>query len=362
MIREALALALERRDVDPPTMEGAMELILAGGATSAQIAALAVALRMKGESVAEIAAAARVLRRHAATVRTPPGVVLDTCGTGGDGAGTLNVSTIAAIVVAACGVRVAKHGNRAVSSRCGSADLLEALGVRTDLPVAHQERLLAEVGLAFLFAPAHHPALRFAAPVRRELGVRTFFNLLGPLASPALASHQLLGVYDPARVRQLAEVLASLGTRAAWVVCGAAAPEAAAATGTPEAAAATGAVVSLDEVSPFGPTRVASLDADGTVREFEVTPADFGLPPAPADALAGGDVAHNAELLRRLLAGEALASRGAVLVNAGAALVVAGVASSPREGAERAAEAIDSGRAREKLAAVLALAASTEAA
>lgn len=337
MIRDAIAHALEHRELDTATMDGAMELILAGGATAAQIAALAIALRMKGETSGELATAARALRRHATKVAAPEGVVLDTCGTGGDGAGTINVSTLAAVVVAACGVRVAKHGNRAVSSLCGSADVLELLGVRTDVAPAQLEALLADIGLAFLFAPAHHPALRFAAPVRRELGVRTFFNLLGPLANPAGATHQLLGVYDRARVRQLAEVLALLGTRSAWVVSG----------------AGPGGIGVLDEISPFGPTQIAALAADGSVREYELTPAAFGLDLAPAEALGGGDAAHNATLARKILAGEALPARTAVLLNAGAALVVAGVAETPRDGALRAAQALDSGAARAKLDAVV---------
>lgn len=337
MIRSAIALATERHDLDDATMDGAMEAILAGQASAAQIAALAIALRMKGETTTELATAARVLRRHALTVATPAGVVLDTCGTGGDGAGSMNVSTVAAIVVAACGVRVAKHGNRAVSSRCGSADVLEQLGVRVDATPAHLERLVADVGLGFFFAPAHHPALHHAGPVRRELGVRTFFNLLGPLANPAQATHQLLGVYDASRVRQLAEVLSMLGTRAAWVVSG---------------AGPNGEGV-LDEVSPFGPTRVAALADDGSVTEFDVTPAEFGLELASPGALAGGDAVRNAEIVRSVLAGEAVPARTAVLLNAGAALVVAGAALTPREGAERAANAIDTGLARAKLDAVV---------
>ena len=337
MIRDAIAHALEHRELDPATMDGAMELILAGGATAAQIAALAIALRMKGETASELATAARALRRHATKVAAPEGVLLDTCGTGGDGAGTINVSTLAAVVVAACGVRVAKHGNRAVSSQCGSADVLERLGVRTDVAPAQLGRLIAEVGLAFLFAPAHHPALRFAAPVRRELGVRTFFNLLGPLANPAGATHQLLGVYDRARVRQLAEVLALLGTRSAWVVSG----------------SGPRGVGVLDEISPFGPTHVAALGEDGSVREYELTPAAFGFELAPSEALGGGDAAHNAALARRILDGEALPARSAVLLNAAAALVVAGAVATPREGALRAAQALDTGAARAKLAEVV---------
>jgi len=329
LIREAIAAALGRQDVDEATMERAMEEILGGEATPAQIAAFAVALRMKGESAAEIAAAARVMRRRCEGIALDvgDGVVMDTCGTGGDGSGTFNVSTVAAIVVAASGVMVAKHGNRAISSNCGSADVLEALGVAIETGAELVERSLREVRIAFLFAPAHHGALRHAAPVRRELGVRTFFNLLGPLANPAGATHQLLGVYDPERVTQLAHVLALLGSKAAWVVHGEG---------------------GLDEVSPCGPTEIACLD-NGRVTERVLEPEDFGLARVDRESLRGGDARHNASIARAVLDGEHGAPRTAVVINAGAALCVAGVASSPREGAERAAQTIDSGMAKATL-------------
>jgi anthranilate phosphoribosyltransferase len=328
MIGEAIQRVVAGHALADHEMEGAMRAILSGEASEAQIAALAVALRMRGETSDEIAAAARVMRERCASVDLGlDGVVIDTCGTGGDGTGTFNISTVSAIVVAACGVAVAKHGNRAISSKAGSADLLEALGVGLDASPEAVRRSVREVGIGFLFAPAHHAALRHAAPVRRQLGIRTFFNLLGPLSNPAGATHQLVGVYDPHRVRQLAEVLAKLGARGAWVVHGEG---------------------GLDEISPMGATRVAMLD-DGHVVERTVAPEDFGLEPVRAEELEGGDAARNAEIARAVLGGEAGAPRTAVLMNAGAALAVAGVAHDLREAAARAAAAIDSGSAQRTL-------------
>ncbi|MGB5681186.1 MAG: anthranilate phosphoribosyltransferase, partial [Polyangiales bacterium] len=240
------------KDLSPRQVETAMDEILSGDATPAQIAAFVVGLRMKGESSDEIAAAARSLRRHGESIQpNVRGPLLDTCGTGGDGLHTFNISTASAIVAAACGVSVAKHGNRAVSSKAGSADVLEALGVRIDLPKEAVQRCIEDVGIGFLFAPRHHAAMRHAAPIRRELGIRTLFNLLGPLSNPASATHQVVGVFDPARVEQLASALGTLGLEAAWVVHG------------------NGG---LDEVSPSGPTRVAEL-RNGAVRTFELSPA-----------------------------------------------------------------------------------------
>ena len=305
-----------------------MDSILGGEASGSQIAAFVVALRMKGESVDEIAAAARALRKHCEIIRPKvDGPLLDTCGTGGDGLHTFNISTAAALVAAACGVAVAKHGNRAVSSKAGSADVLEALGVRIDLTAERAQQCIEQVGIGFLFAPSHHAAMRHAAPVRRELGIRTIFNLLGPLSNPASATHQVVGVYDPARVEQLARALGSLGLTAAWVVHGAG---------------------GLDEVSPSGPTAVAHL-ADGKVATFEVSPDDFGLPEVPIESLRGGDACRNAEIIRSVLGGEQGPARVAVLLNAAAALCVTEMASGPRVAAERAAEAIDSGAAKQTL-------------
>ena len=306
-IRSALATAIEGRDLSAEATEAALQAVFGGEATPAQIAGLLVALRMKGETVTEIASAARTMRRHAVAVEVPPsGPLVDTCGTGGDGSGSFNISTLAAVVVAACGVRVAKHGNRAASSRCGSADLLEALGVDIELSPARIAECIESVGIGFMFARAHHPAMRFAAPVRAELGVRTLFNFLGPLTNPAGASHQLLGVGDGSRQEMMAEVLRELGV-GGWVVHGHG---------------------GLDEVSLSGPTRVVAVEAGGA-RIFEVTPADFGLNEAAPDAIAGGDAAQNAVIARAILVGEPGPCRDAVVLNAAATLCAAAVESSP---------------------------------
>ena len=324
VLREAIEALLGGRPFDGAAMEAAMGTILSGEATPAQVAGFAVALRARGETTEQITAAARTLRARCERVTFEvDGPLLDTCGTGGDGAGTFNVSTVSAIVAAACGVAVAKHGNRSVSSRSGSADVLEALGVRIDAPTATAHRCLERAGIAFLYAPAHHRALRHAAAPRRELGVRTIFNLLGPLVNPAGATHQLVGVYDPERVEALARVLGELGAEAAWVVHGA---------------------DGLDEIAPHGPTEVAMLHA-GEVTLRTLSPADFGVAPASLSSLAGGDAAENAALARRVLGGEDFGPRTAVVINAGAALCVAGHASGPAEGARMAAAALDDGRA-----------------
>jgi anthranilate phosphoribosyltransferase len=329
VIGEAIKGVVAGRDLSPAEVEVVMDTILSGEATPAQIAAFVVGLRMKGESSGEIAAAARSLRKHCERIQPHvDGPILDTCGTGGDGLHTFNISTAAAIVVAACGVAVAKHGNRAVSSKAGSADVLEALGVRIDLPAERVQRCIEEVGIGFLFAPSHHAAMRHVAPIRRELGLRTIFNLLGPLANPASATHQVVGVFDPARVEQLAEALGTLGLDAAWVVHGEG---------------------GLDEVSPCGPTRVAELQ-HGAVRTFEVRPEDFGVDAVALEALLGGDASENADIIGRVLGGERGPARVAVVVNAAAALRVAGVAADPKAAAQRAADALDSGAAARTLA------------
>ncbi len=324
MISDAIKEVVAGHDLSSADVEAAMDAILGGEASGAQIAAFVVALRMKGESADEIAAAARALRKHCETIQPKvDGPLIDTCGTGGDGLNTFNISTAAAIVTAACGVHVAKHGNRAVSSQAGSADVLEALGVRIDLTPERAQQCIEQVGIGFLFAPSHHAAMRHAAPVRRELGIRTLFNLLGPLANPASATHQVVGVYDSSRVEQLAQALGSLGLTAAWVVHGR---------------------DGLDEVSASGPTTVAQL-RNGKVSMFEVLPSDFGLCEVPLEALRGGDAPRNAEIIRSVLGAEQGAARVAVLLNAAAALCVAGVASDPRAATERAVEAVDSGAA-----------------
>ncbi|MEO7095895.1 MAG: anthranilate phosphoribosyltransferase [Polyangiales bacterium] len=332
---------LAREDLDEASVEEVFGAILDGALTGAQIGAFAIALRAKGETPTEIAAAARALRSRASMVRprlAAGAPLVDTCGTGGDGTHTFNVSTVAAIVVAGCGVTVAKHGNRAVSSRAGSADLVEALGLPLEGEApAFDERLarsMEENNLTFLFAPRHHSALRHAAAVRRELGVRTVFNLLGPIANPAGATHQLVGVFEDRRRAVLCDVLRLLGGSRAWVVHG---------------EPCEGAPRGLDEVSPSGPTRVTELCADGTIRERVITPEDAGLERVSLQALRGGDAADNATIARAILAGERGAARTAVVLNVACALVVAGTAADLREGRERAEAAIDRGDASSTL-------------
>ena len=320
----ARLLAAARGEVDGADVRAAFDAILAGSWTPVQVAAFAVALRMHGESAEAIVSAAEAMRAAMTAVDHGLPVVVDTCGTGGDGAHTLNLSSAAAVVVAACGVVVAKHGNRSVSSRCGSADVVEALGIPVDVPPERQHEVLREAGITFLFAPAHHPALRHAAQARRELGTRTIFNALGPLVNPARASHQLVGVYEDALRPVAARALARLGSRRAWVVRG---------------------EDGLDEVSPCAPTRVSELGEDGEVRERVVTPEDFGMTRGDRSAIAGGDAPSNAQALVAILEGAGHAARDAVLLNAAAALVVA-TGDEPRGAVERARKAIDGGAAR----------------
>lgn len=328
MIAEAIKRAVESAPLESALVEGALRQILAGEATQTQIAAFLVALRVRGETTEDLLAAARVMRQYCTPlVIAPRPVVMDTCGTGGDGHGTFNISTTTAIVLAACGVTVAKHGNRAASSKAGSADVLEALGVRIDLDPTAVAGCIDTLGIGFMFARVHHPAMRHVGPVRAELGIRTLFNLVGPLSNPANASHQLLGVYERERCEPLARVLRELGSAAAWVVHG---------------------HDGVDEVSLSGPTWVAELK-NGQVRVFETSPAEFGLPVSPLSALAGGTAQDNARLIQGVLAGERGPRRDAVVLNTAAALCVAGLATSPLHGAQLAAQAIDTGAARAKL-------------
>ncbi|HEY8393471.1 MAG TPA: anthranilate phosphoribosyltransferase [Thermaerobacter sp.] len=328
VVKEALERVLAGHDLTAGEAERVMDAIMSGEATPAQVAGYLIALRMKGETPAEIAGSARAMRRHATRVVTRHQGVVDTCGTGGDGSHTFNISTLAAIVVAAAGAPVAKHGNRSVSSRCGSADVLEALGVRLDLDPADLGRCLDEIGFVFLFAPRLHGAMRHAAGPRRELGVRTIFNLLGPLTNPVGARYQLLGVYAPELVEPIARVLAELGIERALVVHGA---------------------PGLDEISVCGPTLVGRVEG-GDVRLERIEPADVGLPVYPVEALAGGDAGENAAIARRILAGERGPRRDAVVLNAAGALVAAGLAGDLREGMEMAGRCLDSGAAEAKLA------------
>ena len=329
-IGEAIAAVLARRDLSEEEMAAVFGHIMDGDATPAQIGGLLVGLRMKGETAGEIAGAARAMRDRAVPIRCAErDSAVDTCGTGGDGSGTVNISTMAALVVAAAGGRVAKHGNRALSSRAGSADVLEALGIVIDAPVAVVERCLYEVRIGFLYAPAFHAATRHAAAPRRELGSRTIFNLLGPLTNPARVGCQVIGVYDGAWCEPVARALGALGARRALVVHGAG---------------------GLDEIAVRGATRIAEWDAArGDVQAGEVTPSDFGLAEADPAGLQGGDVAHNAAAMRRVVAGEAGAMRSATLMAAAAALVACGLASDYRTGAEMAAAAIDRGEAARTL-------------
>ena len=336
VVAPILEQLLAGRDLAPEAVEQVFGALFDGQLTGAQIGALAIALRAKGETPEEIAAAARALRSRA--LRIEPrvtGPIMDTCGTGGDGAATFNVSTATAIVVAACGVAVAKHGNRAISSRAGSADVLEAVGIRIDdVPEDTLRACIEEVGIAFLFAPRHHSALRHAAPVRRELGVRTIFNLLGPLSNPGGATHQLLGLFDDSRRKTFAEVLRLLGSKRAWIVHG---------------EICEGAPRGLDEVSPTTTTRVTELHADGTIHERTIHPRDAGLEPIALSELAGGDGAENAQILLRLLSGERSGVRTAVVLNVACALVVAERANDLRTGREMAEAALDRGDAQRTL-------------
>jgi len=319
-MREQLAKVLRGRPLTEDEAAAAMAAIMEGTVTPAQIGALLGALAARGETEDEVVGFARTMRARA--VPLPSRGAVDTCGTGGDGAGTFNISTLASLVVAACGVPVAKHGNRSASGSCGSADVLEALGLRIDPPAATVARSLAEVGWAFLFAPSFHAATRHAAGPRKELGVRTVFNLLGPLTNPALPEAQVVGVPRPELTGFMARCLQRLGVRRAWVVHGG----------------------GLDEVSPCGPTMVAAFDERGA-RCFVLDPMEAGIEPCGPDALRGGDAGANAAIVRGVLAGERGPRRDAVLLNAAAALVVAGCAEGVRDGVARAAEVLDSGEA-----------------
>jgi anthranilate phosphoribosyltransferase len=325
-LQHALATVVAAQSLSREEMSNAMEEIVQGDAPPAQIAGLLVALRMKGETVDELVGAATVMRRHVRGVSVDIPTLIDTCGTGGDGSGTFNISTTAAIVAAAAGATVAKHGNRSISSKCGSADLLEALGVSVDSD--HAERCLREVGIAFLFAPKHHPAFKAVGPLRAALGVRTMFNLMGPLLNPAGAKRQVVGVYDDGFVELVAGALAELGAEHALVVHG---------DGT-------------DEISVTGSTVIVEVQSGVVRSSTTVTPEDLGLSRWSLNELRGGDAQANAAITRSVLAGTPGAPRDSVLANAGAALYVAGLASDIRAGVELAAKAIDEGAGERTLA------------
>jgi anthranilate phosphoribosyltransferase len=344
VIVEAIRALVERRDLTRLEAAAAMEALMSGAATPVQVAAFLTALRMKGETVEELIGLAEVMRLKAVRVRTRGEVeaaltgtdremLIDTCGTGGDATGTFNVSTATAFVVAGAGLKVAKHGNRSVSSLCGSADVVETLGVSLDLTPAKVAQCIDEVGIGFLYAPLLHTAMKHVMPARREMGIRTVFNVLGPLTNPAGANAQVIGVYSRSLVEPLARVLAELGTVRAFVVHGA---------------------DGLDEISTTGESWVAEV-REGLVRTTSVRPEDFGVPRTSIGELRGGDREENAHIIRRILAGEPGPKRDMVLVNASAALVAGGRARDFKEGAQAAAAAIDGGAAAAKLEALVRL-------
>jgi anthranilate phosphoribosyltransferase len=332
MIQQIVARLLEGHDLSRPEARETMNEIMGGEATPAQIAGFLVALRAKGETAEEIAGCAEAMREHVLRVRPQRRDLVDIVGTGGDSANTYNISTAAALVAAGAGAAIAKHGNRAASSASGAADVLEALGFRLELPPERIERSIDELGFGFLFAQAHHPAMRHAAPVRRELATRTVFNVLGPLTNPAGARALLLGVYSPELTRTLADALVQLDASRAYVVHGAG---------------------GIDELSPCGPNLVCEVEA-GRVREYELDPLDLGIERCDPAELRGGDPSANAAALREVLAGGGGGHRSAVILNAAGGIAAAGHAENLREGIVRARAAIDSGSAAERLEALVA--------
>lgn len=333
MIKEAIEKAVQKKDLTEAEMMAAMDEIMDGAATPAQIAALITALRMKGETVDEVTGAARIMRQKATRVNACATTIVDTCGTGGDKLNTFNISTTAAFVVAAAGITVAKHGNRAVSSGCGSADVLEALGVNISADQEIVEECVQQIGIGFLFAPKLHGAMKYAIGPRREIGVRTIFNMLGPLTNPAGATAQLLGVYDPKLTEMFADVLKNMGTKRAFVVHG---------------------LDGLDEVTITGETRVAELN-DGIVRTYNINPVDYFGRIDSLDSIRGGDPSVNAQISRDVLSGKNGAGRNVVLINAALAIVAGEKASDIREGLAVAADCLDSGTAVKKLQALIEL-------
>jgi anthranilate phosphoribosyltransferase len=327
VIQEALARILDGHDLGQAEARGVMDEIMRGESTPAQIAGFLIALRLKGETADEIAGCAEAMRDHVLAVRPKRDDLVDTAGTGGDGAGTFNISTAAALVAAAAGAGVAKHGNRAVSSSSGSADVLEALGFDLDLPAKRVARSIDELGFGFLFAPTHHPAMRHAAPVRRELAARTVFNVLGPLTNPAGARAQVVGVYSPELVPVIARVLNQLGSRRAFVVHGDG---------------------GIDELSPTGPNLVCEV-ASGRVRKREIDPLELGVPRCDPAELRGGSPKENAQKIKDVFQGSNGGARSAVLLNAAGAIAASGHARNLREGLALATEAVDSGAAGSRL-------------
>jgi anthranilate phosphoribosyltransferase len=328
MLRKYIKGVVEGRSLSASAAAQAMKILMSGEVSSVQIAAFAVALRMKGESSQEIYGFARAMRAQAVKLEGVPRGVTDTCGTGGDSLSTLNVSTLSALVAAGAGLKIAKHGNRSVSSRCGSADLLEALGVRIDLSPERCSASLREIGIAFLFAPRFHPALRHAAAARAEMGIRSFFNLLGPLCNPARANRQLMGIYDGTKLRMMAEAARKLGVRRGLIVNG---------------------KDGMDEITLTGPTRAIEI-REGKLRRRTIRPWLMGLKRRAAGAFRGGGPEQNRKISLQILEGRQGARRDLVLINSGAALFVGGMARTIKEGVTLAAESLDSGMAAAKLA------------
>jgi len=326
MIKEAIKLLVEGTDLSEVQMTGAMKVIMEGRATDAQIGAFLTALRMKGETVEEITGAAKVMREKVMGIKAPANTV-DTCGTGGDMSHTFNISTTTALIVATCGVPVAKHGNRSVSSSCGSADVLEALGVRIDLEPRKVEKCLKQTGFGFMFAPLFHPAMKFAIGPRKEMGIRTVFNILGPLTNPAGAERQVLGVFSDKLTEPMARVLRNLGVKHAFVVHG---------------------EDGLDEITNTDRTRVTELK-DGSIDTYFLSPEDFGFKKADKGDLKGGNATENAAIVIEILKGEKGPKRDIVLMNAAAALIAGDRAKDFKEAVSLAAEAVDSGTALKKL-------------
>ena len=335
MLREAINRVLDGQNLSRREVQGALDAIMSGDCRPEQVAALLAGLRAKGETGDELAGMAASMRSHAERVRTDRGPLIDTCGTGGDGASTFNISTASALVAAAGGAVVAKHGNRSISSKCGSADVLEALGVHLDGGVATAERCIDRVGIGFLFAPHHHPAMRHVMPVRRAMGVRTAFNLLGPMTNPAGARRQVIGVFSHTYTQVVCQALKDLGSEHVLVVCG-----------------DDGQGGVLDEISTCGPTRGWELRG-GVLREIHLDPAALGVPLADVRALKGGDAAENAAALSSILSGEPGPRGDAVAVNAGAALYVAGLVDDLPAGVQRAQELLADGAGARTLAALV---------
>ena len=331
MIKETIAKLVEKKDLTEKETVAVMEEIMSGRATTSQIAAFITGLRMKGETVEEITGAAKVMRQKATNLDFTEKIIVDTCGTGGDNSNTFNISTVVALVAAGGGLLVAKHGNRSVSSKCGSADVMEKLGLNLKIPPEKVKESIAEIGIGFLYAPLFHAAMKYATPVRREIGIRTIFNILGPLTNPAKANVQLLGVYRPELTEVLANVLKNLGTKNTFVVYGEG---------------------NFDEVSITGKTKVSQLK-NGEVRTYYIQPEDFGLGRRELEEIIGGTVEKNSRIILDILKGKKDAKREIVLLNAACLFIAAGKAGDFREGIKVAEEVIDSGKALKKLEALI---------